>query len=477
LEVVFWSLLFVLFPFVYWPQSWFKFLTSGLLSINADMSARFLVPKAIVFIVLWGAGLALLWRRRHALRTPSPAPAALGWLALFLAAQLVLGLSHGRDLHFTVFGLQGSFEAALLSLAQAAYLGLILVAWVLLHGASPARRLLPLKLMACGAALVALWTLGQVYLPRLGWPVFSGNNITSTLGHQGFVAAFLGVALVTYGVWRLLAGKLRILDVALFLLLVAALVACGGRAGLLAAIIVLVGFLLVVLVRERQRLFRRAALLLAAGLLVGIGVALTSSHAQHRLDRVVVAAKGSDPSLNHRLVFWQVGFKALLHRPLTGYGANAFPRVVWRFASPRQAKEIMTEYIPRSLVDSTVHLGRYAATFDPSRHKLELHIMDAYSSHNYFLDMALSYGIPVTLLFTLFLLSSAWALYKTRTPLALAVLCGLATYLLYAMFWFSTLSVDPVVWGLLGIGLSSVRPGPQRQSVRQASPRGLKWQP
>ena len=71
-------------------------------------------------------------------------------------------------------------------------------------------------------------------------------------------------------------------------------------------------------------------------------------------------------------------------------------------------------------------------------------------------DIAFASGLPVLLLFLGFLLSTAWALLSARTPVALATLFALLTYLIYGLFWFATPNVDTLVWGLVGLGLGSL---------------------
>ena len=97
--------------------------------------------------------------------------------------------------------------------------------------------------MLSGALLVGLWTIVEAHglepLSLLDPQTLLRPNLLASMGHQAYVAAFVGVALVFWSSWRLLSARLRPLDVVAITLLAAALVASGGRAGLLAAIIVL----------------------------------------------------------------------------------------------------------------------------------------------------------------------------------------------------------------------------------------------
>ena len=104
--------------------------------------------------------------------------------------------------------------------------------------------------------------------------------------------------------------------------------------------------------------------------------------------------------------------------------------------------------------------------------------MNPYGVHNYFLDIAFASGLPALLLFYgLFCSPALKLLYEARTPLALATLLALSTYLLYGMFWFATQNVDPLIWALVGLGIGSVPDAPSREAVKPRQTRGLEAAP
>ena len=91
--------------------------------------------------------------------------------------------------------------------------------------------------------------------------------------------------------------------------------------------------------------------------LVGLGVARTSGHAQARLERVAVAAQGEDPSVQYRLIFWRLALKAILQKPIVGYGPYSFSSVAWRMADPEDARAIIGDFLPHDLAQDAVRVG------------------------------------------------------------------------------------------------------------------------
>lgn len=120
---------------------------------------------------------------------------------------------------------------------------------------------------------------------------------------------------------------------------------------------------------------------------------------------------------------------------------------------------MVTEFLPRETAETSLRIGRLVL-YRGEDAGLVLQSLDPYRVHNYLLDIAFASGVPVALLFLGFVAASLRALWRERTPLALATALALLTYLLYGMAWFATPNVDPLVWGLLGLGLGSLEPRP-----------------
>ena len=457
----FWALLFVAFPLVIVPKELLSLIPGGVLTFPEDGFAEVLLPKLAVFVTLWGLGARqsyLLWRRHGfgVMTRAAPLRRPLTWLLLFLTASLVVSLLNPAPLGLSLPLVPSRFESILFRLLENAWYALTFLAATL----TASRVLRPswaLHLMALGACLAGGWALLEAYgvdpLRLVDPDARVGINVQATMGHQSYVAAYLAAVLVFWVSWRLLEDRVRLLDGAILALLTAALVASGGRAGLLAAVLTL-SVLAALWVWQRRRW---RALFVLGGVMVTAGLVplLTSPHAQGRLNRLGTAVQGQDPATSHRLIFWQVGVKAIRERPLTGYGIDAFGNAAWFFATPEQADEMLTEFLPRQTAARALRLGNLALYRLPASGTLELQPVKPYRVHNYLLDIAFASGVPVLLLFLAFLASTGWTLLRARTPLSLATLFALVTYMIYGLVWFATPNVDTLVWGLVGLGLGS----------------------
>ena len=478
LHRLFWGLLFLAFPLAVMPKEVLALIPESIITFPKNGFAEVLLPKLVVFVLLWGLGARqayLLLRRENGVRgqnvlsRASPLRLPLLWLLLFLAASFTTSLLNPAPLGLSLPLIPDQFESILFRLLENAWYALTLLAAVL-----SASRVLRLSwvyhLLALGACLAGGWALLEAYgidpLRLIDPSARVGNNVQATMGHQSYVAAYLAVVLVFWVTWRLLSRRLRLLDGFIIGFLTACLVASGGRAGLLAALLTLAGLGAVWFWRQGHSRY----LLLLGGVMLVAGATplLTSPHARARLDKLGSAVQGTDPATSHRLIFWQVGVKAILERPLMGYGIDAFGNAAWFFATPEQAEEMLTEFLPPKTAARAFRLGNLALYRTPGSGTLELQPVKPYRVHNYFLDIGFASGIPVLLLFVAFLLSTGWALLKARTPLSLATLLALLTYMIYGMVWFATPNVDTLVWGLVGLGLGSIWSVPEATPSRGA---------
>jgi O-antigen ligase len=453
-HLTFWALLFIAFPLAVTPKTWVDSVPADLVTLPQNGFAEVLIPKLLIFGAVWGLGVRLClvyFRRQLPLgATPSPLYAPFCWLALFLAASLAVGLSNPSSLGLSLPGFASRYESVAFALLEAAWYALTMITAGLM-ASRVLREGVPLHLMALGACGVGFWTLLQAYgvdplnLPAPGIGV--GANVRASLGHQAYVAAFLAVVLVFWTNWRLLLDRVRALDMMIVALLTASLVASGGRAGLIAALVVLSGLAVTQLRRSPRQLLLLGGVIMVASVLT----LSTSPHAQGRLQRLSSAVQGDDPATNSRVVFWQLGLRAIAERPLMGYGVDTFGDVAWWFATPKQADALVKELLPREDAGGVLRIGKLALFRKDG--KLELGTLEPYRIHNYLLDLAFASGVPVTLLFLGFVLSSLHILFRTGTALSWATALALLTYLLYGAVWFATPNVDPLVWGLVGLGL------------------------
>ena len=272
------------------------------------------------------------------------------------------------------------------------------------------------------------------------------------MGHQSYVAAYLAVVLVFWVTWRFLSRRVRLLDGSHRRVLddvsggewgTCRSVGCstyacqtlGGHVAPAAGALALPAPF-----RRGDAACRRCVPL------------LTSPHARARLDRLGSAVQGTDPATSHRLIFWQVGVKAILERPSDGL---RYRRVRERCLVFCDALSKPTRCSP-SFYPLKRRRGRFGSaiwrsTGLRSSGTLELQPVKPYRVHNYFLDIGFASGIPVLLLFRrLSTEHRLGAAGKARTPVSLATLLALLTYLIYGMVWFATPNVDTLVWGLVG---------------------------
>lgn len=471
---VFWVLLYLVFPLIIMPKALLEWIPG--VTFPAQGFAEVLIPKLIVLAVLWGLAARICWLLWRAgdltlLSRASPLRQPFAWLGLFLTASLVVSLLNPAPLGLNLPLIDDRYESVLFRVLEVAWYALTFLTAGL--GASRVLKLSwILHLMALGASLTGGWALLEAYginpLRLIDANASIGNNLNATMGHQSYVAAFVAVVLVFWVAWRLLLRRVRVLDGAIIAFLTACLVATGGRAGLLAAIGAL-SVLALIWFRQERRAPPRYILLLGSLMIVAAGMPLlTSPHAQLRLGKLGSAVEGEDPATSHRVIFWQVGIKAITQRPLTGYGIDAFGNAAWFFATPEQAEEMLTEFLPRRIAERTLRLGNLALYRAADSGVLELQPVKPYRVHNYFLDLAFASGIPVLLLFIGFVLTTAWTLLQSGTPIALATFLALTTYLIYGMVWFATPNVDPLVWGLVGLGLGTCWKGQAVEGAHSA---------
>ena len=370
LHRLFWGLLFLAFPLAVMPKEVLALIPKSVITFPKNGFAEVLLPKLIVFVLLWGLGARQAYlllrsengaRGQNVLSRASPLRPPLLWLLLFLAASFTTSLLNPAPLGLSLPLIPDQFESILFRLLENAWYALTLLAAVL-----SASRVLRLSwvyhLLALGACLAGGWALLEAYgvdpLRLVDPSARVGNNVQATMGHQSYVAAYLAVVLVFWVTWRLLSRRLRLLDGFIIGFLTACLVASGGRAGLLAALLTLAG--LGAMWFWRRGHSRYLLLLGGVMLLAGAAPLLTSPHARARLDKLGSAVQGTDPATSHRLIFWQVGVKAILDRPLMGYGIDAFGNAAWFFATPEQAEEMLTEFLPPKTAARAFRLGNLA---------------------------------------------------------------------------------------------------------------------
>lgn len=76
-------------------------------------------------------------------------------------------------------------------------------------------------------------------------------------------------------------------------------------------------------------------------------------------------------------------------------------------------------------------------------------------AHNYMVDLGLTAGIPSVALFLVFLVAGQVALWRSGSPLKEGVAVGWISFMVFGLAWFGTISLDPVIWVLVGAGLGA----------------------
>ena len=207
LHRTFWLLLFVVFPLAYVPAPVLESLPQTWVRFPKGEQPDAFIPKIVVFVVVWllGAGLAGASLRGRGQPLPPAARRTLAWCAAFVGVLLASSLFTSSYSNVVLPYLGNRLEGVLLTLFEAAWYSFTPLAAVL-----AAQRVVSLNFLlnavAVGALAVGGWTLAEAYgfaplaLVLPGSSV--GGNLRATLGHQGYVAAYLGVVLVFWAVWR-----------------------------------------------------------------------------------------------------------------------------------------------------------------------------------------------------------------------------------------------------------------------------------
>lgn len=413
------------------------------------MSGIFILGLAAVWVSFPGTRLAIL---PAALMK---APLTVRYLLAFLAWLVLASLFSRQGFYLALFGSNVRYDGTLPQVMWFAVAGIAAA----LVGARRLPRALPPAFMVTGALLVGAWSLTQSYgyqlLHFLSPHLFALHHTgmpAASLGHQALVAAYLGVVLVIWSARQVMANRLSWWSLLISALLAGMLVGTGGRAGELAVLLVWTAF---ALYRGRRSGWRPVAAYSLAILAGGGVVFATNAHAQGRVESFRQVAEGGNSSFNHRLITWQAGIKAVLARPVFGWGPDQAADTVWMYTSPAQQRRLFSEFVSRKEAKTAVRKGKVLAYINPKTHRLGLVDMNYDKAHNYLIDMTLASGVPALLLFLGFLLSGLWALWKAASPLTMAVALGIVVYMIYGQAWFYTLNVDPMIWGLFGLGLGA----------------------
>ena len=279
--------------------------------------------------------------------------------------------------------------------------------------------------------------------------VISGNatggvlaNVSgATLGHRGYLAGCMALILplaatvASQSRWKLL----------LVFLIGFSLTASMTRGTLIAAA---AGYVLWMVQGNIRRYPVHLALVL--GLLAPLPH-LTAGQADFR---AFDSSNGGQPIADSsgRIRFWNTALYGIRLRPLLGWGTGQLLNVMAQRPDAQVLKEFNIDLTGRTAVrlprtqDAPLNWRITGGNRKPEGLNESINV-----AHNEYLEYALAYGIPATLLFlALFLLGfiRAWK----RLPWAAA---SVATYLTYLLTWPETVRFAPLAWAVLGIALAS----------------------
>lgn len=195
-------------------------------------------------------------------------------------------------------------------------------------------------LMPACAALVWLWTLDALLQAAIGWSLGGRNQVDRVSGIFGDADLKLGPVLAAMAAFALtsLDGRARVWQIIGVLVLVAAVLLAGARAGWVALSVVLAWWLWRLVRRQGWRpLPIFGGLLLAAGSSAALLYHLETQFAG-RVDRTLRLLDGEradvDAALAYRLPIWETAARMAVAHPWNGVGVRGYRIAYVQFAEP-----------------------------------------------------------------------------------------------------------------------------------------------
>lgn len=446
---LFWLLLFVVFPLSLDPAAF---------AVGLPYERSLLMPKAFVLAVSWTVGvLALLLSYRD--RIPSKTfVRRLRDMPLALTAMLALVVFLLLD----VWWVPGSLAVNLIGsfrvdgfLIQAIWYSLALIAAGLVY-VRPENTRRAIVYLVIGALLSALWTLAQAYnVEPLALFYADAVNYEGAIGPLGLTAlsaAYLSVSLtVLIAVQRRFDILVALIAGVLFTAVMATANRTAPAALLLALFALGVAYLLC-------RHYQRVGMLVLYSViaLASLGMLqITQSGGLQQLERTDKLLRGGDASFQVRLVFWQAGLRGMFDRPITGSGMNGFSEAFWRHLSREQQLSIVERRLPAEAKNITLTGGPVVFYRLPGSEEVSSLTFLIDRAHNYLIDMVVISGFPSAMLLLLAVGAGVVTMLKSEQREARAIALATCVYILFGLTWFATLQVDPIVWGLFGVGIGA----------------------
>lgn len=423
---------------------------------------QLLLPKVLVLCLAVALGV-LVWllaspdvrlaRMGAYLRV---APTSLVLVALAIAGVLVSAFFATTPLALALTGSNYRLDGALIA---AMWLALVPLTYAVVRRIGRASAAIPY--LAFTFSFMSVYLLVQAYGLEplaLANPALTRvpSIVAATLGNSSLAGNFVGIGVVLFGILHVANARdpRRGLWGAVTVLSSAGVAAAGGRASQLSIAAAWLVLVLLVL-RRRRELLRRMLVVSTLSLVAFAAVGYTAAHAAWKLATYAAVAAGDNGSFNDRLITWRAGIAAIAERPLFGYGADQAAETVWQHVSPTQERQLFAQFIKRQEVPSATRYGRVLVYKDAATGKQAFVRMNYDKAHDYFIDFALAHGVLALALFLIMAVALMWRLWRSRSILAVAAGVVVAYYLFAGLAWFATVSVDPTVWAIAGLGLAA----------------------
>lgn len=443
LHSIFWFLLFVVFPLTVNPNAF---------TISAEAYA--LLPKALVLAITCTVGIIALLLTYPKISFLSFAKGIkrqpltlLLWLMLCVFLLVDAFLVPGESA-INLLGSQGRLNGFLL---QAAWYALVPISAGLF--CAHAKKNQVRWFIFIGAFIAALWTLLQSYGFEPIMRAFSADLAAEgPLALTGFTAAYLAVIIIVYLASTTTFRPFIALGIGL---MSAALVSTGNRTAPAALILIGIFFVILHLIQKKFYILRIVLLYIFVSIaFVGVWH-ITNSRPIEQVERTARFVQGNDSSFQVRVILWQTALRGMVERPLMGHGANGFSEVFWRHASRDEKLFIVNTRLPAEATNIRFTNSPVVLYSLPNNETLVSATFNIDQAHNYLLDLAIASGLLSVGLFVAAVISGVVMMVRAGDCMARAVALGVCVYAIFGVTWFASLPVDPLVWGLFGIGVGS----------------------
>lgn len=308
------------------------------------------------------------------------------------------------------------------------------------------------------SVIVGVYTLlQQIGIDPVKWSegIFALDRSFSTLGNPVLLATFsamiLPVAIVLAVDKRSIRNRVLPLLAGSFLITSAYLSA--SRAGLFAMVLATLLLIVVTAVSLREKflilLKLTGVMVLTAFVVLAVSGAFTgsSSDAPAVSERVASSLSASDPSGSSRLFIWKSTVRMIIDRPFVGYTARGFTNT-------------------------------WPSYRDPKEFALEREVRYYDHPHNFYLELAVMYGVPALLVFLTLLfdvlgrlirllnsLREADEIYRSSVMIKIGAFSGIFAFAVSVVFSFSSVTLWLCLVLLLVIFASGTGPASRSDAL------------